>query len=49
MVLTGSREVSEAGRGLHPLPCEVGSTVRGLYSVVNRIREDFTSLDSIIR
>ena len=30
------REVCAAGRGLHPLPFEVGSRVRGLYSVVDR-------------
>ena len=48
-VLTGYREVCVDGRALHPLPCEAGNTVRGLCSVVNRIREDFTSLYSIIR
>ena len=36
-------------RALHPVPCEVANTVRGLCSVVNRIREDFTSLDNFIR
>ena len=30
------REVCAAGRELHPLPFEVGSMIRGLYSVVNR-------------
>ena len=35
-VLKGIREVFAAGRMLHPLPFEVGSMVRGLYSVVNR-------------
>ena len=35
-VLKVSGEVCAAGRGLHPLPFEVGSMVRGLYSVVNR-------------
>ena len=33
-VLTGFRQVCEAERALHPLPCEAGSTLRGLYSVV---------------
>ena len=45
-VLTVSREVCAAGRVLQLLLCEVESTVRGLCSVVDRIREDFTSLDS---
>ena len=40
-ILTGSREFSASGRGLHPLPCEAESMVRGLYSVVNRIRGGF--------
>ena len=33
-VLKGTREVCAAERMLHPLPFEVGSMVRGLYSVV---------------
>ena len=49
-VLRGTREVYVAGRRLHPLPFEVGSMVRGLYSVVNRerIRENFTSLNRVM-
>ena len=35
-ILKGSGEACAAGRGLYPLPCEVWSMVRGLYSVVNR-------------
>ena len=35
-VLKGTREVCAAGRGLYPLPFEVGSRVRGLFSVVDR-------------
>ena len=35
-ILKGSRELCAAGRGLHPLPCEAWSMVRGRYSVVNR-------------
>ena len=35
-VLKGTREVCAVERMLHPLPFEVGSMVRGLYSVVNR-------------
>ena len=34
-VLKGSSKVCAAGRGLYPLPFEVGNMVRGLYSVVN--------------
>ena len=49
-VLKGTREVCVSGRRLHPLPFEVGSMVRGLYSVVNRerIRENFTSLNRVM-
>jgi len=34
MVLKGTREVCVPGRGLYPLPFEVGSMVRGFYHVV---------------
>ena len=48
-VLKGTRKFFVAGRMLHPLPFEVGSMVRGLYSVVNRgIRENISSLNRVM-